>query len=202
MKKISYLALALITMTLFACSTKPAESDQQANEEEYFEETNEEAIEILEAEMAEAEETPAEEPAAEETPAEEPAEEPAAEEPAEEPTAEEPAPVAETPAAPSDKFEIRGSDGNYVAFVSEIITADANRCIPLNMVMDKKEESRVRLVIQIERLDGTKIGVFPVGIEPGGTKANSQFCPPAGGVFDGIQAGEQYKLSFVRAQLQ
>ena len=193
MKKISYLALALITMTLFACSTKPAESDQQANEEEYFEETNEEAIEILEAEMAEAEETPAEEPAAEETPAEEPAEEP---------TAEEPAPVAETPAAPSDKFEIRGSDGNYVAFVSEIITADANRCIPLNMVMDKKEESRVRLVIQIERLDGTKIGVFPVGIEPGGTKANSQFCPPAGGVFDGIQAGEQYKLSFVRAQLQ
>ena len=188
MKKISYFALALITMTLFACGTKPAESDQQANEEEYFEETNEEATEILEAEMAEAEETPAEEPAAEE--------------PAEEPAAEEPAPVAETPAAPSDKFEIRGSDGNYIAFVSEIITADANRCIPLNMVMDKKEESRVRLVIQIERLDGTKIGVFPVGIEPGGTKANSQFCPPAGGVFDGIQAGEQYKLSFVRAQLQ
>lgn len=197
MKKLSYFALALITMTLFACGTKPAESDQQANEEEYFEETNEEAIEILEAEMAEAEETPAEEPAAEEPAAEEPAEEPAAEEPAPEP-----APVAETPAAPSDKFEIRGSNGNYIAFVSEIITADANRCIPLNMVMDKKEESRVRLVIQIERLDGTKIGVFPVAIEPGGTKANSQFCPPAGGVFDVIQAGEQYKLSFVRAQLQ
>ena len=198
MKKLSYFALALITMTLFACGTKPAESDQQANEEEYFEETNEEAIEILEAEMAEAEETPAEEPAAEE-PA---AEEPAAEEPAAEPAAEEPAPVAETPAAPSDKFEIRGSDGNYIAFVSEIITADANRCIPLHMVMDKIEESKVRVVIQVAKLDGTKIGVFPVAIEPGGTKANSQFCPPAGGVFDVIQAGEQYKLSFVRAQLQ
>lgn len=135
------------------------------------------------------------------TPAGEPAaEQPAPEQVAEEP-AKEPAPVVEAPATPSDKYEIRNSDGNYIAFVNEVVTANANRCLDISLVMDKIEESRVRLVIQIARMDGSKIGVFPVAIEKGGTKASFEWCPPAGGIFDAIEAGGQYKLSFTRAQL-
>ena len=195
MKKLHYLALAALTVVLFACNSKPASSEQPAEEPEAAEVVNEEVAETPEvAESAEAEEV-AEEPAAEE-PAEEPAPE---EQPAEEP-APEPAPVAETPAVPSNKFEIANSDGNYIAFVNEIVTADADRCFEISMVMDKIEDSKVKLIIQIDRMDGSKIGLYPVAIDKGGTKAAFRFCPPAGGVFDAIKAGEQYKLSFLRVQ--
>ena len=190
MKKSIYLALAVVTWTLFACNSKPA-SEQPAEEPQ--------AVEVMNDE--EAVEAPAEaEPADSLSLAEEPADSLAlVEEPAEEPTPE-PEPVAEAPAVPSDKFEIKNSDGNYIAFVNEVVTADADRCFEISMVMDKEEETKVKLVIQISKMDGSKIGLYPVAIDKGGTKAAFRFCPP-GGIFDAIKAGEQYKLSFVRAQL-
>ena len=89
MKKSLYLALAAVTLTLFACNSKPAESAQQA--EEQMEQVAPEVFpaEAEEAPVAEADESLAEgsseAEAVEELPAEEPAAEPAAtEEPAEE----------------------------------------------------------------------------------------------------------------------
>jgi len=197
MKKSIYLALAAVTLALFACNSKPADSEQASEQQESVETIVEEPE--AEAEPAEAEEMAeqpvdslalAEEPAAEEQPAEQPAEEQPA-----------PAPVAEpAPAVPSDKFEIANSDGNYIAFVNEIVTADADRCFEISMVMDKQEETKVKLILQISNVDGSKIGLYPVAIDKGGTKASFRFCPP-GGVFDAIKAGEQYKLSFHRATL-
>ena len=87
MKKSFYLALAAVTMTLFACNSKPATSDQQAEEqaeqvETVLEETEEFVEEALEAGEPLAEETLAEEPVSEEPATEEtPAEEPADDEP-------------------------------------------------------------------------------------------------------------------------
>ena len=46
MKKLHYLALAAITLALFACNSKPAESDQQS--EEQVETTLEQAEEFVE----------------------------------------------------------------------------------------------------------------------------------------------------------
>ena len=192
MKKSIYLVLAALSLALFACNSKPA-SDQPAEEPEAVEVVNEEPTEAPEE---------AEEPADSLALVEEPADSltVAEEQPAEEPV-EEPAPLAEqAPATPSDKFEIRNSDGNYIAFVNEVVTADADRCFEISMVMDKEEETKVKLVIQISKIDGSKIGLYPVAIDKGGTKASFRFCPP-GGIFDAIKAGEQYKLSFVRAQL-
>ena len=89
MKKSLYLALAAVTLTLFACNSKPAESSQQA--EEQMEQVAPEVspAETEEAPVAEADESLAEgsseAEAVEELPAEEPVAEPAAtEEPAEE----------------------------------------------------------------------------------------------------------------------
>ena len=196
MKKIQYFALAALTMVLFACNSKPATADQSSDEAEYVEETHEDAV-LFEEEVVENDTVEVVEEAVEV--AEEAAEEPA-EQVAEEP-AEEPAPVVETAEVPSDKFAIGGTDGNFIAFVSEVVTADADRCIPLNMVMDKSEESNVKLIINIEEVGGRRIGVFPARVVPGGTKINIKFCPPEGGIFDVIKAGKQYKLTFLRAQV-
>ena len=190
MKKSIYLVLAAVTMALFACTSKPADSDQASEQQIEQAET---ATEAPEAEEAAPEAEPADSLALAEHPAEEAAEQPAAEEPA-------PEPAAEAPAVPSDKFEIANSDGNYIAFVNEIVTADADRCFEISMVMDKQEEAKVKLILQISNVDGSKIGLYPVAIDKGGTKASFRFCPP-GGVFDAIKAGEQYKLSFHRATL-
>ncbi len=181
MKKSIYLALAAVTLTLFACNSKPADSDQQAEEQT-------EQIEQVE-----------------QVPVEEPAEEPAAEQPAEEPAAEEPAaeqPAEEAPAAPSDKFEIARSDGNFIAFRNEVVTADADGCFDIAVVFDKKEESNIRVVVEIKDMADKRIGLFPFAIAPGGTKASVHVCASMGGVLSAIQPGEQYKLSFTRVQLQ
>ena len=88
MKKSIYFALAALTLALFACTSKPAESDQQSEEQvettlEQAEEFVEQALEAGEPLVEDAldslvsEQTPAE---TEESPAEEqPAEQPAAE---------------------------------------------------------------------------------------------------------------------------
>lgn len=93
MKKSIYLALAVTSLALFACNFKPAESEQQS--EEQIEQVAPAPAEAEEAPALEAEEALAEEsaePVAEEAPAvEEPvaAEEPAPAEPAAEPEEEE-----------------------------------------------------------------------------------------------------------------
>lgn len=208
MKKSIYFALAVASLALFACNSKPANSEEQAEEQvettlEQAEEFVEEALEAGEPEVSpdETGETLAEEglkeeeAKAEEAPA---AEEPAAEEqPAEEPAKEEA--KAEEPATPSDKFPIDGSDGNFIALVNEIVTADADSCVPLAFVMDKKEESKVRFIVQIETLNGRWRSLFPVGVEPGGTKGNFSICASIGSGFSYIVPGEQFKVSIVRA---
>ena len=208
MKKSIYFALAVASLALFACNSKPANSEEQAEEQvettlEQAEEFVEEALEAgepevspdetgetlaeegLKEEEAKAEEAPAaEEPAAEEQPAEEPAKEKA---------------KAEEPATPSDKFPIDRSDGNFVTLLTENVTANADGCIEGDFVFDKKEESRVRLIVKIETVEGSNIGVFPVAVEPGGTKGHLPMCASQGGVFSKITPGEKYKLSIVRA---
>lgn len=197
MKKSTYLALAVATLAFFACTSKPTESEQQADQQV------DQTIQVEQAPAAE----PAlvvEEPAVEPAPAEPAVEEPA---PEEQPAAEEPAaapeqPAEPAPATPSDKFAIDRSDGNFVAFVNEIVTADAEGCIDVAFVFDKIEESKVRLIVDIETVEGSKVGVFPIGVEPGGTKGHVAVCASMGGVFSKITPGEQYKLSFRRAILQ
>ena len=208
MKKSIYFALAVASLALFACNSKPANSEEKAEEQvettlEQAEEFVEEALEAgepevspdetgetlaeegLKEEEAKAEEAPAaEEPAAEEQPAEEPAKEKA---------------KAEEPATPSDKFPIDRSDGNFVTLLTENVTANADGCIEGDFVFDKIEESRVRLIVKIETVEGSNIGVFPVAVEPGGTKVHLPMCASQGGVFSKITPGEKYKLSIVRA---
>lgn len=178
MKKSTYLALAVATLAFFACTSKPTESEQQADQQ---------VDQTIQVEQA-----PAAEPA---LVVEEPAVEPAPEEPAA-------APEQPAPAIPSNKFAIDRSDGNFVAFVNEIVTADAEGCIDVAFVFDKIEESKVRLIVDIETVEGSKVGVFPIGVEPGGTKGHVAVCASMGGVFSKITPGEQYKLSFRRAILQ
>ena len=184
MKKSICFALAVASLALFACTSKPAESEQQA--EQQVEQTEQ-------VEQAPAVEEPA--------PAEEPAAEPAIEEPAPEQPAEQPA-EEPAPATSSEKYEILKSDGNFVSFVNEIVTADAEGCVDVAFVLDKKEESKVRLMVNIETLEGKNVGVFPIGFEPGGTKGSISVCASLGGVFSSITPGEQYKLSIRRAILQ
>ena len=213
MKKSIYFALAVASLALFACNSKPANSEEQAEEQvettlEQAEEFVEEALEAGEPEVSpdETGETLAEEglkeeeaPAAEDSVA---AEEPSAEEApaAEEPKAEKA--KAEEPATPSDKFPIDRTDGNFIAFVNEIVTADADGCVPIAFVMDKKEESKIRFIVQIETLDGRRHSYYPVGVEPGGTKGNFSICASLGSGFSFIVPGEQYKVSIVRAMLR
>lgn len=199
MKKSICFALAVAALALFACTSKPAESEQQA--EQQVEQT-----EQVEQTPAVEEPAPAQEPAAEpavEEPA--PAEEPAPEQqPAEEPASEQPAeqPAEQVSATSSEKYEILKSDGNFVSFVNEIVTADAEGCVDVAFVLGKKEESKVRLMVNIETLEGKNVGVFPIGFEPGGTKGRISVCASLGGVFSSITPGEQYKLSIRRAILQ
>jgi len=127
MKKSFYLALAALSVALFACTSKPADSEQASEQQE--------SVETLVEEPA-AEEAPAveaEEPAAEEAAAEEPAaEEPAAEPAAEEPDEEEPVfTIVESMAVPP-------CSGNELM---ELLTVDLNKVDP--------EANKCRVMVQV-----------------------------------------------------
>ena len=194
MKKLFFPAIIVISLTFFACQSKPAadnSADESANVES-AEQISEQPVE--EAPLAE--EPTDSIPATDSLATDSLAVEPLAEQPApEQSVAEEPA-----PSTPSDKTEIVGSDGNFVAFVNEIVTADADGCIKIAFVLDKVEESFVALVVQIETLDGSKIALYPIKLAPGGTKGNVSLCASSGGVLSKITPGERYKLSFTRAK--
>ena len=194
MKKLFFPAIIVISLTFFACQSKPAadnSADESANVES-AEQISEQPVE--EAPLAE--EPTDSIPATDSLATDSLAVVPLAEQPApEQSVAEEPA-----PSTPSDKTEIVGSDGNFVAFVNEIVTADADGCIKIAFVLDKVEESFVALVVQIETLDGSKIALYPIKLAPGGTKGNVSLCASSGGVLSKITPGERYKLSFTRAK--
>lgn len=194
MKKLFFPAIIVISLTFFACQSKPAadnSADESANVES-AEQISEQPVE--EAPLAE--EPTDSIPAIDSLATDSLAVEPLAEQPApEQSVAEEPA-----PSTPSDKTEIDGSDGNFVAFVNEIVTADADGCIKIAFVLDKVEESFVALVVQIETLDGSKIALYPIKLAPGGTKGNVSLCASSGGVLSKLTPGERYKLSFTRAK--
>ena len=194
MKKLFFPAIIVISLTFFACQSKPAADnsvDESANVES-AEQISEQPVE--EAPLAE--ETTDSIPATDSLATDSLAVEPLAEQPApEQSVAEEPA-----PSTPSDKTEIVGSDGNFVAFVNEIVTADADGCIKIAFVLDKVEESFVALVVQIETLDGSKIALYPIKLAPGGTKGNVSLCASSGGVLSKLTPGERYKLSFTRTK--
>lgn len=194
MKKLFFPAIIVISLTFFACQSKPAADnsvDESANVES-AEQISEQPVE--EAPLAE--EPTDSIPATDSLATDSLAVEPLAEQPAPEQS------VAEEPASstPSDKTEIVGSDGNFVAFVNEIVTADADGCIKIAFVLDKVEESFVALVVQIETLDGSKIALYPIKLAPGGTKGNVSLCASSGGVLSKLTPGERYKLSFTRAK--
>lgn len=194
MKKLFFPAIIVISLTFFACQSKPAadnSADESANVES-AEQISEQPVE--EAPLAE--EPTDSIPATDSLATDSLAVVPLAEQPApEQSVAEEPA-----PSTPSDKTEIVGSDGNFVAFVNEIVTADADGCIKIAFVLDKVEESFVALVVQIETLDGSKIALYPIKLAPGGTKGNVSLCASSGGVLSKLTPGERYKLSFTRAK--
>ena len=194
MKKLFFPAIIVISLTFFACQSKPAadnSADESANVES-AEQISEQPVE--EAPLAE--EPTDSIPATDSLATDSLAVEPLAEQPApKQSVAEEPA-----PSTPSDKTEIVGSDGNFVAFVNEIVTADADGCIKIAFVLDKVEESFVALVVQIETLDGSKIALYPIKLAPGGTKGNVSLCASSGGVLSKLTPGERYKLSFTRAK--
>lgn len=194
MKKLFFPAIIVISLTFFACQSKPAadhSADESANVES-AEQISEQPVE--EAPLAE--EPTDSIPATDSLATDSLAVEPLAEQPApEQSVAEEPA-----PSPPSDKTEIVGSDGNFVAFVNEIVTADADGCIKIAFVLDKVEESFVALVVQIETLDGSKIALYPIKLAPGGTKGNVSLCASSGGVLSKLTPGERYKLSFTRTK--
>lgn len=204
MKKLFFPAIIVISLTFFACQAKPAadnSADESANVES-AEQISEQPLK--EAPLAEkptdsipATDSLATDSLATDSLAVEPlAEQPAPEQSlAEEPLAEEPA-----PSTPSGKTEIDGSDGNFVALVNEIVTADADGCIKIAFVLDKVEESMVALVLQIETLDGSKIALYPIKLAPGGTKGNVSLCASSGGVLSKLTPGERYKLSFTRTK--
>ena len=194
MKKLFFPAIIVISLTFFACQSKPAadnSADESANVES-AEQISEQPVE----ETPLAEEPTDSIPATDSLATDSLAVEPLAEQPApEQSVAEEPA-----PSTPSDKTEIVGSDGNFVAFVNEIVTADADGCIKIAFVLDKVEESFVALVVQIETLDGSKIALYPIKLAPGGTKGNVSLCASSGGVLSKLTPGERYKLSFTRTK--
>lgn len=140
MKKSIYFALAALTLAFFACTSKPAESDQQSEESQTIE-----AVESVAEEPAslEAEEPLAEESTealAEEAPA---VEEPAVEEPAPEaPAAEEPIDEEETVFLIVDKMPVPPFDKNEM--VNELakwlddVDPEANDCrVMVRMVVEK-----------------------------------------------------------------
>lgn len=194
MKKLFFPAIIVISLTFFACQSKPA-ADNSADESANVESA--EQISELPVEEAPLADEPTDSiPATDSLATDSLAVEPLAEQPApEQSVAEEPA-----PSTPSDKTEIVGSDGNFVAFVNEIVTADADGCIQIAFVLDKVEESFVALVVQIETLDGSKIALYPIKLAPGGTKGNVSLCASSGGVLSKLTPGERYKLSFTRTK--
>ena len=162
MKKLHNLALAAITLALFACNSKPAESDQQSEEQvettlEQAEEFVEQALEAGEPAVSpdETGETLVEEGMSSETEEAPVSEEQSAEEPAPEQPAEQAAP--EEPAVPSDKYEIAGSDGNYVAFRNKVVTADADGCVDVAFVFDDALDSNLIALVITKRGD-PKVG--------------------------------------------
>lgn len=194
MKKLFFPAIIVISLTFFACQSKPA-ADNSADESANVESAEQISEQPLE-EAPLAEEPTVSIPATDSLATDSLAVEPLAEQPApEQSVAEEPA-----PSTPSDKTEIVGSDGNFVAFVNEIVTADADGCIEIAFVLDKVEESFVALVVQIETLDGSKIALYPIKLAPGGTKGNVSLCASSGGVLSKLTPGERYKLSFTRTK--
>ena len=194
MKKLFFPAIIVTSLTFFACQSKPA-ADNSADESANVESAEQIAEQPLE-EAPLAEEPTDSIPATDSLATDSLAVEPLAEQPApEQSVAEEPA-----PSSPSDKTEIVGSDGNFVAFVNEIVTADADGCIEIAFVLDKVEESFVALVVQIETLDGSKIALYPIKLAPGGTKGNVSLCASSGGVLSKLTPGERYKLSFTRTK--
>lgn len=196
MKKLFFPAIIVISLTFFACQSKPA-ADNSADESANVESAEQISEQPLE-EAPLAEEPTDSIPATDSLATDSLAVEPLAEQPApEQSVAEEPA-----PSTPSDKTEIVGSDGNFVALVNEIVTADADGCIKIAFVLDKVEESIVTLILQIETLDGSKIALYPIRLAPGGTKGNVSLCASSGGVLSKLAPGERYKLSFTRAKRQ
>ena len=194
MKKLFFPAIIVISLTFFACQSKPA-ADNSADESANVESAEQISEQPLE-EAPLAEEPTDSIPATDSLATDSLAVEPLAEQPApKQSVAEEPA-----PSTPSDKTEIVGSDGNFVAFVNEIVTADADGCIKIAFVLDKVEESFVALVVQIETLDGSKIALYPIKLAPGGTKGNVSLCASSGGVLSKLTPGERYKLSFTRTK--
>lgn len=194
MKKLFFPAIIVISLTFFACQSKPA-ADNSADESANVESAEQISEQPLE-EAPLAEEPTDSIPATDSLATDSLAVEPLAEQPApEQSVAEEPA-----PSTPSDKTEIVGSDGNFVALVNEIVTADADGCIKIAFVLDKVEESFVALVVQIETLDGSKIALYPIKLAPGGTKGNVSLCASSGGVLSKLTPGERYKLSFTRTK--
>ena len=194
MKKLFFPAIIVTSLTFFACQSKPA-ADNSADESANVESAEPISEQPLD-EAPLAEEPTDSIPATDSLATDSLAVEPLAEQPApEQSVAEEPA-----PSTPSDKTEIDGSDGNFVAFVNEIVTADADGCIKIAFVLDKVEESFVALVVQIETLDGSKIALYPIKLAPGGTKGNVSLCASSGGVLSKLTPGERYKLSFTRTK--
>ena len=139
MKKSIYLALAVTSLALFACNSKPAESEQQSEEQ----------IEQLAPAPAEAEEAPALEE--EEAPAEESTEAVAEEAPAaEEPAAEEPAP-AEPAAEPEEEESVFMVVESMAvlpcsgAEMAKLLTVD------LNQVDPSADKCRVVVTVIVEK---------------------------------------------------
>lgn len=198
MKKLFFPTIIVISLTFFACQSKPA-ADNSADESANVESA--EQISELPVEEAPLADEPTDSiPATDSLATDSLAVEPLAEQPAPEQPAEEPVDEQSAPSTPSDKTEIVGSDGNFVAFVNEIVTADADGCIKIAFVLDKVEESFVALVVQIETLDGSKIALYPIKLAPGGTKGNVSLCASSGGVLSKLTPGERYKLSFTRTK--
>ncbi len=194
MKKLFFPAIIVISLTFFACQSKPA-ADNSADESANVESAEPISEQPLD-EAPLAEEPTDSIPATDSLATDSLAVESLAEQPApEQSVAEEPA-----PSTPSGKTAIDGSDGNYVALVNEIVTADADGCIKIAFVLDKVEESMVALVLQIETLDGSKIALYPIKLAPGGTKGNVSLCASSGGVLSKLTPGERYKLSFTRTK--
>ncbi len=199
MKKLFFPAIIVISLTFFACQSKPA-ADNSADESANVESAEQISEQPLE-EAPLAEEPTDSIPATDSLATDSLAVEPLAEQPApEQSVAEEPLAEQSAPSTPSDKTEIVGSDGNFVALVNEIVTADADGCIKIAFVLDKVEESFVALVVQIETLDGSKIALYPIKLAPGGTKGNVSLCASSGGVLSKLTPGERYKLSFTRTK--
>ena len=197
MKKCTYLVLAVMSMALIACGTKPAEGQASDNQEQVVTELADE-VAVEEAEPADEPELVADS-IAEEMPDSLAAE--GMEEPLENAANEETPVEQETVAGESEKVAISGSDGNMIRFTAETVKADKDGCVLIDMKMDKPEKSIVTVLVRIDEVDGPSVGVYPIRIGAGGTHAGTTCCASMGGVLSAIQPGKTYRLSFVRVKL-